>query len=95
MAIYTSVKNDPNGWEVVCNGKIINDQCDSGPHKQEVQIESSEDWHNYNLKGEKVNGYFLKLGKNVVYSNNSVIRVKYFPNSKASQTHADVLVHNF
>ena len=78
-------KNDPDGWEVVCRGKVINQQCDSGPHEQEIQIEKPDDWPAYKLKGDKSLGYFLKLGKNVIYSNNSVIKVKYFPNSKAAE----------
>tara|TARA_Y100001954_G_C15828877_1_gene613830 strand:- start:6274 stop:7770 length:1497 start_codon:yes stop_codon:yes gene_type:complete len=78
-------KNDPNGWEVVCKGKVTNERCDSGPHEQEIQIDSPDDWPTYRLKGDKFLGYFLKLGRNVVYSNNSVIKVKYFPNSKAAE----------
>ena len=85
------LKNDPNGWEVVCKGKIINEQCDSGPIEQEIKIETPDDWPAYRLKGEKSSGYFLKLGKNVVYSNNSVLRVRYLPNSKAAQIPAGCL----
>ena len=79
------LKSDADGWEVVCKGKVTNEQCESGPHEQEIQVESPDDWPSYKLNGNKLYGYFLKLGKNVVYSNNSVIKVKYFPNSKAAE----------
>ncbi len=85
------LKNDPNGWEVVCAGKTTEEQCDSGPIEQEIQIEAPDDWPSYKLKGDKSYGYFLKLGKNVVYSNNSVVKVKYFPSSKAAQIPAGCL----
>ena len=83
--VIPQISNDPNGWEIVCNDKIVNFQCQSGPIQQEVQIESPEDWPNYKLKGQKSEGYFIKLGKNVTYTNNSIIKVKYHPNSDSAQ----------
>jgi hypothetical protein len=73
-------KDDPNGWYVVCpTGKIVNYMCTQDPHSQEIQIEAPNNW---TPKGPILKGYFLKLGQNVTYTNNSVVKVRYHPNSK-------------
>ena len=73
-------QDDPDGWYIVCPPeKIKNYMCTLGSHSQEIQIESPQDW---TLKGQKLKGYFLKLGQNMTYTNNSVVKVKYHPNSK-------------
>ena len=42
---------------------LQNEQCESGPIEQEIQIEAPDDWPSYKLKGDKSYYYFLKLEK--------------------------------
>jgi len=73
-------KDDPDGWYIVCpSEKIVNYMCTQNAHSQEIQIKAPNDW---TPKGPKLKGYFLKLGQNVTYTNNSVVKVRYHPNSK-------------